>query len=397
VAANLNLEATIASNGQVFPGWESIEIWREFTAPFSYMKFRASEQTDGGTVPLSALSLDVGDPVDGYLCGQKVISGYVMTRQVAADKQTHAVEIIVASLTQSLEAGTVVGKPGQYINQTLMQIASSAAGLAGVSVRMVGDTSGANMPFPRISEHIGEQIIDFIRRIANWRNMHLTDDENGNLVLARGKTSGQTIAQLQEGRNLESVRMVKNYQFAADPLVFQSQTYGTDTTNGTDASQNAISKSNPSYTGPKRPQVILGDNSGNKSEAAMAFNQTQNNLNLAMWEVVGTVPGWQMDDGSLWILKCFGAAAAGPVPVTIYSPMLQPKNPNITNLFVKGVKHLQDNEGGTRTEVTACLQAALSQGALETGDAPYGGGSSVFANVPTIPATNQPGGPGTAR
>jgi prophage tail gpP-like protein len=386
---NLNLQATIISNGQVFPGWEEIEIWREFNAPFSYMKFRAAENTDGGNVPQAALSLDVGDQADGYLIGQKVISGTVMTRQVAFDKQTHAVEIIVASYPQSLDAGTVVGKPGQYINQTLMQIASSVAGLAGVSVRMVGDMSGANMVFPRISEHIGERMIDFIGRLANWRNMHLTDDENGNLVLARGQTGGQTIAQLQEGRNLEMCRMVKNYQFGADPLIFQSQTHGTDSINGTDASQNAITKTNPNYTGPKRPLVILGDNTGNKSEALMAFNQAQNNLNVMMWEIVGTVPGWQMDDGSLWILKCFGASAAGPVPITIYSPMLEPRNPQINNLFVKGVKHLQSNEGGTRTEVTACLQAALSSGALELGDAPFGGGTTT--------ATNTPGGPGTAR
>jgi prophage tail gpP-like protein len=386
---NLNLQATVVSGGKVFPGWEHIEIWREYAAPFSYMKFRAAENTDGGLIPQGALSLDVGQPADGYLIGKKVISGTVMTRQVVFDRGTHAVEIIVASYPQSLDAGTVVGKPGQYINQTLMQIASSAAGLAGVSVRLTGDTIGANMPFPRISEHIGERIIDFIRRLANWRNMHLTDDENGNLVLARGQSGGQTIAQLQEGRNLEACRMVKNYQFGADPLIFQSQQHGTDSTNGTDASQNAITKSNPNYTGPKRPLVILGDNSGNKTEALMAFNQTQNDLNLMMWEIVGTVPGWTMDSGQLWILACFGAQAAGPVPITIYSPMLEPNAPNINNLFVKGVKHIQDNQMGTRTEVTACLQAALSAGALVTGDAPFGAGSTV--------ATNAPGGPGTAR
>jgi hypothetical protein len=256
-------------------------------------------------------------------------------------------------------------------------------------VRMVGDTSGANMPFPRISEHIGERIVDFITRLADQRNMHLTDDENGNLVLARGQTGGQTVAQLQEGRNLEACRMVKNYQFAADPLIFQSQSHGTDSINGTDASQNAITKTNPNYVGPKRPAVILGNNSMNKAESTMAFNQVQNNMNVMMWEVVGTVPGWQMDDGSLWILKCMGAQTSGPVPITIYSPMLEPKMPNINNLFVKGIKHLQNNEGGTRTEVTACLQAALSPGALELGNAPFGAGTTT--------PTNAPGGPGTAR
>jgi hypothetical protein len=58
---NLNLQATIVANGQVFPGWERIEIWREFLSTFSYMKFRAAENTDGGLIPQAALSLDVGD------------------------------------------------------------------------------------------------------------------------------------------------------------------------------------------------------------------------------------------------------------------------------------------------------------------------------------------------
>ena len=118
----------------------------------------------------------------------------------------------------------------------------------------------------------------------------------------------------------------------------------------------------------------------------MAFNQAQNNLNLMMWEIVATVPGWTMDNGQLWILACFGAQAAGPVPITIYSPMLEPKNPNINNLFVKGVKHIQDGQLGTRTEVTACLQAALSADTLSAGNAPYGAGTTI--------ATNAPGGPG---
>jgi hypothetical protein len=96
-----------------------------------------------------------------------------------------------------------------------------------------------------------------------------------------------------------------------------------------------------------------------------------------------------MDDGSLWILKCFGAAASGPVPITIYSPMLEPNMPDINNLYVKGIKHSQDNQLGTRTEVTACLQAALSAGALVQGNAPFGAGTTTF--------TNAPGGPGTAR
>ena len=52
---NLNLEATIIANGQTFPGWQSVEIWREFAGGgYSFMKFSAAEATDGGLIPLSS-------------------------------------------------------------------------------------------------------------------------------------------------------------------------------------------------------------------------------------------------------------------------------------------------------------------------------------------------------
>ena len=138
----------------MFPGWETIEISREHNAQWSYMKFRAAEKTDGGLIPQAAISLDTGDFADGYLMGIKVITGFVMSRQVVFDRGTHAVEIIVAAYPQSLDAGTVQGKPGQYLNQTIQQIATSAAGTVGVKVKLVGELSGTEIPFPRISEHI---------------------------------------------------------------------------------------------------------------------------------------------------------------------------------------------------------------------------------------------------
>jgi prophage tail gpP-like protein len=392
--SNLNLQATIVAGGQTFPGWESIEIWREFAGGgYSFMKFRAAEKTDGGLIPLASQSLDVGDQANGFLCGQLVITGHVMSRQVVFDRATHAVEIIVVSNTQSLEAGTVQGKPGQYINQTVQQIATSAAGTVGVKVRLLGDLSGTELPFPRISEHIGERLIDFIARLAGWRNLNITDDEQGNLCLVRGQKGGTSVAQLQEGRNLESCRMVKNNQWGADPVIQHAQAAGTDANNGTAASANVITKSNPNYVGPKRTMAVLSDNVGGKNEMKMALDQTVSKVTATMWEVVAVVPGWQMDDGRLWILACIPAVT----PITIYSPMLEPKAPNITNLVVKGIKHLQDSEQGTRTEVTVCLAASLGSDPSIQSGAPLGGGDTAFANDPTTPATNAPGGPGTAR
>ena len=193
---NIQLEATIVANGKTFPGWESIEIWREFGNPTSYCKFTSAEDENYS----ASYAIQPGDTAQVYLCGIKVLDGYAMSRQFAADKNTHAVEIVVASKTQSAIAATVKNNPGQYKNQTLSQIASSALATAGLNFRMTGDTSRTEIPFDRVSEHIGERLIDFVGRLCTQRNMHLVDNSNGNLVATRGQPGGAAAAMLVEGK-----------------------------------------------------------------------------------------------------------------------------------------------------------------------------------------------------
>ena len=83
-------------------------------------------------------------------------------------------------------------------------------------------------------------------------------------------------------------------------------------------------------------------------------------LQIDVLEATITTPGWlEQSTGQLWILF---VGDGSPSPITIISPMLFPQQPNgtLSGLFVKGVKHLQDNQGGTRTEVTCCIAAGLS-------------------------------------
>ena len=81
-------------------------------------------------------------------------------------------------------------------------------------------------------------------------------------------------------------------------------------------------------------------------------------------EALITVPGWLMDDGTLWINHLQEA-------VTIDSPMLVPKNP--FTLLLRGVKHLQDSEEGTRTELNLCIPRGIGSGLMvDLGNAPPG-------------------------
>jgi prophage tail gpP-like protein len=356
---NLALEATIVANGKIYPGWTSIEVWREYMLPTSYMKFTAAEDENFA----ASYSVVPGDPAQGFLCGIPVITGYVMTSQVVFDKGSHAVEIVVASQTQNAIIGTVQNNPGQYKNQTFQQMASAVLSKVGVNLRMAGDTSGADIPFLRVSEHIGERAIDFVHRLAAWRNLYLVDDSQGNLVATRGTSGGSSGATLVEGQNIESARRVLSYDTTTDRLSVTTQQSGNDQTNGMASSQVFASAAIANYKGPSRPVLFLGEMPASQQEIQLRLNHAVGLLNLDVLEATITVPGWLQDNGSLWISLVGDAGSM--TPITIYSPMLFPSTGGQApspGLFVKGVKHLQDTTGGTRTEITCCIQTGLVGG-----------------------------------
>jgi prophage tail gpP-like protein len=185
--------------------------------------------------------------------------------------------------------------------------------------------------------------------------MHLVDDENGNLVIARSQSGGSTAATLVEGQNIEAARLIMNQQWAVKDAAVITQQAGNDTTNGTASSQVKATATNSNYQGGPRPMTLLGEQPGNQQEAQLRVNHEIDLNNLDMLEAQITVSGWLMDDGTLWIEH-----VQTPEPVTIYSPMLFPTQGGKMALFLKGARHQQDDQGGTRTELTLCILQGLA-------------------------------------
>jgi prophage tail gpP-like protein len=132
----------------------------------------------------------------------------------------------ISSIAQSINVSTVDASPGQYINQTLQQIGSAVFGKVGVNFTIDGSPAGADMPFPRVSEHVGESRFDFIERLCRMRNVHMIDDGTGGIVAFRGPR-GTASTTLQEGRNILRARLLLKNNDHADDL----RTVGMDSGN----------------------------------------------------------------------------------------------------------------------------------------------------------------------
>ncbi len=346
-----NEVASIQTSGGTYSQWTYIEVSRVFGEPVSTMRFRAEEGSNSQGFP--NIQLMPMDSAKGFLAGQQVINGNVSVRQASYDPTDHTVEIIVISYSQNAIANTVKARPGQYINQTAQQIFSAVCAPFGLNVTVAG-VPGASLPFPRVSEQVGETCMAFMKRLARHRDLHAVDDVNGNLIWTRGSASqsGSVGGTLVEGGNIKSARIVLDNQWAVQQMIATGQQNGGTTTQAWAgaASQVEQSTTNPNYPAGYASRIVreLSDMPTNPADAQMLANHMMSLNALQQCEATITVPGWFAPSGALWI----DLIAAS---VTINSPSLVAAAYNPFTLLLRGVKHMQDDKLGTRTELNLCI------------------------------------------
>jgi len=353
--------ADLVVNGQTFSQWESVVVERVIGQPPTYATFEVAEVASSLTSGIAGWRIGPGDQAMVSLAGLPVMNNaFVDLRQIYFDAGVHHIQIRVYSAVQNVITSTVDGKPGQYTNSTFVQIAQAAAGKVGINVSLVGSPSGADKPFERVSEHIGQPIIDFVSMLAQMRNLQMTEDSDGTWVFFRGDTSaGGSGLALTEGQNILKARAF----FENNPLTQRVDTVGQNTGNDTHSmaeSQDvsASSQSQTTLTGiaAQRKQTIPMPMAGDKQAAQMFADHQQSINQLTSCIINVTVPGWFAPDGQLWITKVTGS----PQQIALNSPMIWPTNlSNSQTVFLKAVKHKQNSSEGTVTELELCNQNGL--------------------------------------
>ena len=356
--------AVVVAGGSVYNYWQTVEVDREFGKTLDFARVTVAEIGDI-THGWKTLRLQPGNPAQVYLAGIKVIDGKVTIRQVSFDPEQHGVEITIASSVLSLTMGTVDANPGQYIGYTFPQIATSICAAVGVKFQVIGSPSDIDMPFARVSEHPGETRYDFIERLGRMRNVHLSSDGMGTLLASRGIGSA-SIADLVEGKNIESARLVwRNDITASKTTTIGSLQGGSSSGQQGDGTRDLrATAQNPDYHGPETLTVLTPQADNVKGLAH--HSDHENNFNvLTQVDLEVVTYGWFMPNGSLWIQHV-------GEPVTVFSPMCFPTDS--MTLRIKGVTHRQNSDGGTTTMLRLCLPYGLGGGdqVQTSGDLPSG-------------------------
>src|ERR1700745_929096 len=84
--------ATMVINGAIFEDWETVKIYWAWAEPFAQFTFTCAER-EPYPLPGAVVQLNPNDMCEIYLAGIQVISGPIITRQVAYDANQHTVQL----------------------------------------------------------------------------------------------------------------------------------------------------------------------------------------------------------------------------------------------------------------------------------------------------------------
>lgn len=339
---------SVSASGQKYDIWETVEVSRQIDDRTVDHCLLTVAENSKLAVKADDIKLMPGDQVTVALAGQQVINGVVYLRQVAYDGHNHSVQIGIASRAQALIQSTVDASPGQYTNQTVQQMASAIAGKVGVPFQIDGNPPGADKPFPRFSEQVGETRFACIDRMCRMRNLHLMD-KGGTLIAFRGPTRSTGLT-LEEGKNILRARVVLSNRDTADVVTAlgsnSNQDSGDENRNPkATARVSTFQKDGKTVLRVEMPVTIACEEMTDQEGCQHRANHEADWIKYENVDGDITTQGWLTPDGDLWFNDLRST-------IVVKSPMLVPDG--VFGFMIKGIIHRQSSGGGTTTDILLC-------------------------------------------
>jgi prophage tail gpP-like protein len=366
-------QAILRVAGMDFKDWESVWVHLQWAEDSSHFRFVAVERDTPPGI-FAKLQFVPGEDVQIILGGTEVINGRIETRQVAYDATRHQVELQGKSFTRWPAISSVNTTTGNFDNMNFFQVATKVLSNFPVGIKVIGTLNP--LPFDKLQNQPGEQVWDFLERIARPRGILLGSDSFGNFLLIGNHGFPVLNTSLLEGQNIKKCQYLIHKDFMYSEYKVIGQAAASDENAFTQASQLEGSWGGSGWLS----SILITPAEQPVKSIAEVIDRAKNE---AKWhegtrlEAHITVQGWYRDENNLWWPG---------ENVYINSPMC----PLDMTMKIKSATYTQDSASGTETELEFAMPWLLNDYNVSAGsNQPAEPGIDAPAAVPqgqNIPA-----------
>lgn len=285
---------TLSVNGLDFQGWKSVRIEAGIERIARSFELSVTDKWPGSAEQVRRVK--PGDLCEVSIGGDLVCTGYVDATPI--DYDAHGVTIMVRgrSKTGDLVDCSADNTPGQWKGLTADAIAQKLTGQYGINVIPEAAT-GAAITDHQIQQ--GETAFESLDRLARLRQMLVTDNESGDVVLASPGSGGSASTALELGENILSASAGFDFTDVYSSYTVKGQKTGTDDAFGTAAAQSTGTAVDGNI---KRRRVLIVRQSGQADsdtcQKRAAYEQQVRAAKAG--EIRYRVVGWRQNGGALW-------------------------------------------------------------------------------------------------
>lgn len=198
-------DVILRADGVEYRGWTKVQVTRSLEAMAGSFTLELTFNWQGKPDQYRAFMAPIkqGKPCTIDIGNDRVITGYVDDWVPSYDDKQVIISVTGRDKTSDLIDCSIVYPSGQFVNQTLTQIANTVCKPFGIDV--VVNVDDITEPFKRIQIEQGETPHELLTRLARQRGVLLTNDALGRLVITRSTKESAGVS-LILGQNILAAR-----------------------------------------------------------------------------------------------------------------------------------------------------------------------------------------------
>lgn len=285
---------TLTVNDLNYQGWKSVRIEVGLERIARSFELSITDHWPGNVDQVRCIS--PGDLVEIRIGNDLICTGYIDATPIDYDANNITIMVRGRSKTADIVDSSAEISSGQFKNLSTEAIAKKLAEPYGLSVISEVDTG---QPLTDFQIQQGESAFESLDRIVKQRQILITDNASGDVVLAAPGSKGNANDALVLGENILSASAGFDFTEIYSAYKVKGQKSGTDDAFGANASQSVgIALDNQVIR--KRLLIVRQSGQADTQTCQQRANYEQQVRRAKAGEIRYRVAGWRQANGQLW-------------------------------------------------------------------------------------------------